>query len=521
LDRRSEWAAAGKADIEPGPLLAIVLVIATAGLVYELVIAAVASYLLGDSITQFSLVIGLYLSALGIGAYLSRFVSERLALTFVDVELATALIGGFCAPGLFLAFSYTDAFRLILYGTVLVIGTLVGLELPLLIRILERRLSFKDLIARALTFDYLGALLGSLGFSLLLVPSVGLVKSSLVCGLLNAGAGLTSTFILSRAADADRAGLRAARLRAIAALAVLAVGLLAADRITQLAELALYRGRVIFAEQSPYQRIVLSEVGRQIELHLNGHLQFSSADEYRYHEALVHPAMAKASKRERVLIGGGGDGLAAREALKWPEVRRLTLVDLDPRVTHLAQTHARLLELNRRALHDPRVEVINDDALRFLRDSRATFDVVIVDFPDPTSYSLGKLYSVEFYRLLRTRLAPGGAVAVQATSPLFARRAFWCIVETLTQAGFSVRPYHAFLPSFGEWGFVLATTPSSPATDAWVEFPNRHDVRFLSARVLPTLFEFSRDMGRLSAEPNRLNNQALVSYYREDAMRWD
>jgi spermidine synthase len=201
-------------------------------------------------------------------------------------------------------------------------------------------------------------------------------------------------------------------------------------------------------------------------------------------------------------------------------VRQLTLVDLDPRVTHLAQTHARLAELNRHALADPRLSVINDDALSFLRDSRAEFDVVIVDFPDPTSYSLGKLYSVEFYRLLRARLAPGGAVAVQATSPLFARRAFWCIVETLTQAGFFVRPYHAFLPSFGEWGFVLATT-SAPRADAFAELPSASDVRFLSARVLPTLFEFSKDMGRLVAEPNRLNNQALVGYYREDATRWD
>jgi spermidine synthase len=309
-------------------------------------------------------------------------------------------------------------------------------------------------------------------------------------------------------------------LRALAALAVLVAGLLAADRITQLAELALYRGRIIFAEQSRYQRIVLSQVGREIELHLNGHLQFSSADEYRYHEALVHPAMAAAARRERVLIAGGGDGLAAREALKWPDVRHLTLVDLDPHVTNLAETHPRLVALNRRALSDPRVAVINDDAMTFVRESRSSFDVVIVDLPDPTSYSLGKLYSVEFYRLLRARLEPEAAVAVQATSPLFARRAFWCIVETMTEANLSVRPYHAFLPSFGEWGFVLATK-SARRAETFVDFQHVPDLRFLSARLLPTLFEFSKDMARLAAEPNRLNNQALVGYYREDALRWD
>src|SRR5687768_17678917 len=156
----------------------MVLVIATAGLVYELVMAAVASYVLGDSVKQFSIVIGVYLSALGLGAYLSRFVTSRLALTFVDVELSAALLGGLSAPGLFLAFSFTNAFRLVLYSIVLLVGVLVGLELPLLIRILRQRLAFEELIAKALTYDYAGALIGSLAFSLLLVPTIGLVHTS-------------------------------------------------------------------------------------------------------------------------------------------------------------------------------------------------------------------------------------------------------------------------------------------------------------------------------------------------------
>lgn len=504
-------------QIQPGPLLAVVLVIATAGLVYELVMAAVASYLLGDSLTQFSLVIGLYLSALGLGAYASRFVGDRLARTFVDVELATALLGGFSAPGLFLAFGYTDAFRLILYGLVVAVGVLVGLELPLLIRILERRLSFKDLIAKTLTFDYLGALLGSLGFSLLLVPSLGLARTSLVCGFLNACAGLASTFVLSRGGLLEARELRATRLRAGLVLLLLIGGFWGADRITSLAELALYRGRVIHAEQSRYQRIVLTEIGDHFELHLNGHLQFSSADEHRYHEALVHPAMATVATPERVLIGGGGDGLAAREVLKWPGVRRVVLVDLDPRVTALAEQHPRLVAQNQGALRDPRLSVINQDAMQWLRESRESFDVVILDFPDPSNFSLGKLYSVELYRLVRARLAPGGALAVQATSPLLARTAYWCVIETLKEAGFEVRPYHVFLPSFGEWGFALATISRRAEPKSLKPVALRH----LSDDALAALFEFPRDLGRVPARPNRLNNQALVGYYLEEATRWE
>src|SRR5690606_22559731 len=157
-------------------ILGMVLVIATAGLVYELVIAAVASYVLGDSIRQFSLIIGVYLSALGLGAYLSRSIETRLALSFIDVELGAALIGGFSAPLLLLVFSFSSAFQVVLYSVVVLVGVLVGLELPLLIRILERDFEFKDLIAKALTFDYAGALLGSLAFSLLLVPKLGLAR---------------------------------------------------------------------------------------------------------------------------------------------------------------------------------------------------------------------------------------------------------------------------------------------------------------------------------------------------------
>jgi spermidine synthase len=485
----------------------VVLVIATTGLIYELVMAAVASYVLGDSVTQFSLVIGAYLSALGIGAYFSRFVEERLAETFVDVELSAGLLGGLSAPSLFLAFSFTGAFQLILYATVLAVGILVGLELPLLIRILRQNYELKELIARALTFDYAGALVGSLAFSLFLVPRLGLVHTALVCGVLNASVGLLSTWLLRSELPADR--LRGTRVRAVLTLLVLVASLAFAERIVKFSETELLGGTIVAAEQSPYQRIVLTEKEGDLRLYLNGHLQFSSRDEHRYHEALVHPAMASAGSRRRVLVGGGGDGLAVREVLKWPEVESVVLVDLDPVMTRLATEHPRLSALNGQALTDGRVRVENADAMRWFAESREVFDVVILDFPDPSNYSLGKLFSDKFYGFARERLAREGAMAVQATSPLFARSAYYCIIHTLEASGFFVRPFRAFIPAFGEWGFALATLRETPIPRELPPAPLRH----LDRHALEALFIFAEDLGRVPTRVNRLNNQALVDYY--------
>lgn len=494
----------------------MVLAIATSGLVYELGMAAVASYVLGDTVSQFSLVIGTYLSALGIGAYLSRFVVRRLALAFIDVELATALVGGLSAPGLLIAFGYVAAFELVLYGTVAVVGVLVGLELPLLIRVLQHRIEFKDLIAKALTFDYAGSLLGSLGFSFVLVPHLGLVRGSVACGILNAVVGLSATFVLAGAPETDGRSLGRARARAIFVLGVLGLALVLAEPLGDLADAAVHPGRIVVAEQSRHQRIVLTEGAGELRLYLNGHLQFSSRDERRYHEALVHPALALAERRARVLVAGGGDGLAVREVLRWPGVENVGLVDLDPMMTDLFARHPKLVALNEGALNDSRVHVVNDDALTYLRHATQRFDVVILDFPDPSTYSLGKLYSREFYQTLRGRLAPSAVVVTQATSPLFAREGFWCIRTTLDAAGFHTLPYRAFVPAFGEWGFVLASTRRLE--------PPAHiplaDLSYLSDSILPTLFRFSPDQSAVPVRVNTITNQALVGYYSSSWERW-
>jgi spermidine synthase len=496
------------------PLLFVnVLVVATCGLVYELLAGTLASYVLGDSVTQFSLIIGIYLSALGVGAWLSRFVDTRLARCFIEVELGVAILGGASAPLLFLSFARLSYFHLVLYGIVFAIGVLVGLELPLLMRIAKDHLDFKELVSRVLAVDYIGALVASLLFPIFLVPKLGLVRTSLLFGMLNAGVGLWGTWLLRPIIKGDVSGLRA---RAAVVLLLLGIGMIKADYLTALAEEGLFADDIIYARTTPYQRIVVTRGRAGFQLFLNGHLQFSSADEYRYHEALVHPALALAGSPRRVLVLGGGDGLALREILKHPSVVAVTLVDLDPDMTQLSVRFPPLAELNRHAFDDPRVQVVNQDAMIWLEEEGPPFDAAVVDFPDPNTFALGKLYTTHFYRLLKRRLAPDAAVGIQCTSPLFARNSFWCIVKTVEAAGFAVRPYHVAVPSFGVWGFALARrTPFEPPARVPA------GLRFLNDQVLQSLFVLSADLGPVPVEINRLDNQVLVRYYDSEWKRWE
>jgi spermidine synthase len=408
---------------------------------------------------------------------------------------------------LFLAFAYTQGFRLILYLVVVAIGILVGLEIPLLIRILKDRFLLRDVVAHVLTVDYLGALAASLIFPILLVPKLGLVRSALLFGLVNAAVALWSTFLFADQL-AVRVGLRVA---CVVVLAALGAGMFGAKRIVSVADDNLYADEVIFAKDTRYQRIVLTEWKDDLRLFLNSHLQFSSRDEYRYHEALVHPGLASLPQARRVLVLGGGDGLAVREILKYPQIESVTLVDLDPEMTRLFSTNPMLTRLNQNSFNSPRVHIINADAFPWLDQHDDLFDFAVVDFPDPNNYSLGKLYTTAFYRLLAKHLTAGGLATVQSTSPLFARESYWCIAESLKQAGLRTYPYHVYVPAFGEWGFVLAgLVPYRQPT----QLPP--GLRFLSLRNLPEMFEFPNDMLPVPVQANRLNDQILVRYYERD-----
>lgn len=489
-----------------------VLVIATCGLIYELLAGTLASYLLGDSVTQFSLIIGVYLSALGVGAWLSRYVIEKLARTFIEIELALALIGGASAPVLFVAFAWIDWFRPLLFGLVFVIGVLVGLELPLLMRILKEHLDFSDLVSRVLTFDYIGALLASLMFPILLVPYLGLVRTSLLFGILNALVGLWGTYLLRPILSPK--GLGALRGRAFLAIGILVVGMIKADSLTRWAEENTLAGPIVHAVSSPFQRIVVTQNDRGFQLHLNGHLQFNSIDEYRYHESLVHPVLSLMPGAKHVLVLGGGDGLAVREILKYPDVQAITLVDIDPAMTQLASSLKPLRDLNGASLLDSRVEVINRDAFVWISENQETFDAVVIDFPDPGNYGIGKLYTSRFFTMLSQRMTSDAVLSIQCTSPLVAPQSYWCIIRTMESVGFRILPYRVSVPTFGVWGFALARPGGAaiqPPAKVLVD-----DLKFLTTPVMNDLFELPADIRRVDGDINRLNSQALVRYYQNE-----
>jgi spermidine synthase len=503
---------AGRVRPAEAALLGSVFVVAACGLVYELAAGALASVLLGDSILQFSTVIGTYLFAMGLGSYLSRFFQRQLVAHFLRIELLVGLVGGLMPAALFALHTLAaPSSRVALYALVLAVGMLVGLEIPLVMRILKRhfreRYALKDLVSQVLTFDYLGALAVAIAFPLLLVPQLGLIRTGVFFGLLNAAVALWALWLFR--GELRRLGAHA--VACLATLAALLAAFAAADRVTSWAEDRFYGDHIVYSETSPYQRVVVTASGAGVRLFLNGNLQFHSRDEYRYHEALVHPAMSAQGAPKRVLILGGGDGMAAREVLKYPSVDSVTLVELDPHMTRLFSQQDMLRRLNADSLRSPRLQVVNADAFSWLEHNARHFDVIVVDFPDPTNFSIGKLYTTSFYQLLDEHLAAGGYAVVQTTSPLIARKSFWTVVATLEAVGLAVTPYHAHVPSFGEWGFVLASRRPYRLPDALPP-----GLRFLSVGGLPALFDFPPDMARIAAEPNRLSSQVLVPTFEQE-----
>ncbi|MGC5017402.1 polyamine aminopropyltransferase [Micromonospora sp. DT47] len=511
---RPHWRAARAA------VLVAVFVCAACGLVYELALVALGSYLIGDAVGQASIVLGVMVFAMGIGALAAKPLQSRAAAAFAVVELTLALLGGLSVLGLYAAFAWLDLYGPALVGTAFVLGLLIGAEIPLLMVMLQRirEQSAGSAVADLFAADYVGALLGGLAFPFLLIPVFGLLKGALVVGAVNAVAGLALVCTVFRAELSRRARVALGAGSVVVALCLGYAWITAAD-FELTARQHLYRDPVVHAERSRYQEIVLTrsvrEVGHadtDLRLFLNGDLQFSSVDEYRYHEALVHPALN--GPRGEVLVLGAGDGLAVREILRYPDVRRVTVVDLDPAVVRLARTEPQLRDLNRNSFADPRVRVLNLDAFGWLRTATERFDVVVADLPDPDETATAKLYTVEFYALIRAVLAEGGRLVVQSGSPYFAPRSYWSIEASVRAAGFATVPYHVDVPSFGDWGFLLAAPGSTrPALELPGDAP---PLRFLDPAVLRAASAFPADRRRLDLPASTLLQPRVLEYARTE-----
>lgn len=497
-----------KKQLSATPLLLAVGIIAICGIIYELIIGAISSYLLGNSVKQYSITIGLFMSAMGVGSYLTRYIKKNLFDTFILVELTIGLAGGLSAILLFTAYGYTDMYHLVMYITIILIGILVGIEIPLLTRIIEaNENNLRMTIANVLSVDYIGALFGSLAFPLILLPNLGEIRTSFFVGMLNI---LVAFLILIYYKDfiKQKNGLKAL---ATIMLLVVVSGVIVGDQIGLKIEDRLYRDKIIYNEQTKYQKMVLTQHKDDIRLYLDGNIQFSSLDEHRYHEALVHPVMELSDQKNRILILGGGDGLAARELLKYDEVEEITIVDLDPGVTELARTNNLIVSLNENALNNEKVKVVNEDAFQFLESANTLYDVIIVDLPDPNNESLNKLYTNVFYRLIGNKLQSGGVFVVQSTSPYYAKEAYWSIRKTVASEGFYTDGYHVNIPSFGDWGFTLAS--NDPLGDK--DFDLNVPLKFLNEETAMSMFNFAEDeiLDLDQVEINSLTHPVLIRYY--------
>jgi len=515
-------------------LLFSVCVAASCAIIYELIIASISSYLLGNSIYYFSITIGLFMSSMGLGSFLSKYFVRSLIDRFILIEITIGLLGGISTVLLLLMYVYSGsdtAYFAVMFALIVSIGTLVGLEIPVLTRIMKQYGSLRVTLANVLAFDYIGALAGSIAFPLVLLKHLGLIQTAFVVGFLNVLVAAAVIFQYWR--DVGRRFVLT--LFALLAGLVLLIASIRGDSISKRLEADIYSNQIVLSTQSKYQKIVLTRMsnawpdevksGKQqrvmmvkrsndLRLFIDGQLQFSSVDEYRYHEALVHPAMGVAKSRAAVLILGGGDGLAIREVLKYSDVQRIILVDIDPEMTRICSTNPEIVALNQGSLTHPKVVIVNQDAYKFVEQATETFDVIIIDLPDPNHESLSKLYAVEFYRLAARVLNPGGSIVTQSTSPFFARATFWCIHHSIEAAGLHTAAYHLEVPSMGDWGFNLASNRPIEVKN----IPLHVETLYLTQNYLHTMFEFGKDVAEIETRINTLLRPILMDYYNDK--RW-
>lgn len=498
-------------------VLAGVFVCAACGLVYELALVALGSYLIGDAVTQASITLGVMVFAMGVGSLLAKPLVRWPVAALAAVEGTLAVVGGLSVMGMYAAYAWWGIERPALVVFAFLVGMLIGMEIPLLMRLMQwiREQDASEAVADLFAADYVGALVGGLAFPFLILPTFGLIKGAIVTGIVNAVVGIAIVGVLFR-----HTLRRTTRSLLVGGLVVsgsiLGAGAAYATTFEADAREMFYRDPIAFSQRSAYQEIVLTHArdGDDTRLYLNGDLQFSSLDEYRYHEALVHPAMT--GRHERVLILGGGDGLGLREVLKYREVRQVTLVDLDPAVVALARTNDRVRRLNEGSLDDPRVEVVQTDAFQWVQDfaetGRQPYDVVIVDFPDPDDVGTAKLYSAEMFGMVTATIAPEGRMSVQSGSPWFVPDAYWCVEATLREAGWRTTPYQVDVPTFGNWGFHLATRTSAPPLRLAPDAPTR---RFLTPEVLAASAAFPPDRARRPVEVSTLVRPTIIGYQQD------
>ena len=501
-------------------LLLSVFLIATCGLLYELLISSISSYLMGSSIYHFSITIGLFMFFMGVGSYLSKLIKKNILETFIGVEIILSIIGGLSAITLHWALAFTKNYEFVAALLIAIIGSLIGMEIPLIARLLENKRSLKDTLAEILSVDYIGALIASILFPIFLLPHFGTMRTSFIISFINILVALLGIALFHRQLKKPTFFI----LISFTVIIFQVIGFSYSFSIVSWLENQMYQDQIIYSEQSPYQRVILTKYNTDVRLFLNGHLQFSSKDEYRYHEVITHVPILYLNKVENVLVLGGGDGLATKELLKYNNIKKIDVVDLDKAVTDLARNNFNLTQLNKGAFSNSKVNIINQDAFNYVRNNTSIkYDLIIADLPDPSDVSLGKLYSESFYKLIKKNLGTEGVFITQSTSPFFAPLTFWCIHQTLKKQFNNVKAMHCNVPSFGEWGFNMASNNSFNDTVANQRLKTEIDflkLRFLNQYNFLSLYAIDSDFKEVQTEVAVLDKLTCVDYYNEELHRW-
>jgi spermidine synthase len=538
---------------ESGVLYLAMFVMGACGLAYEYTLSKIASDLLGNSVRQWAIVIGVMMFFMGVGSDTQKYFSNNLVDKFVLFEIILGFLGAFGPIVLLYSYgNFPDHYILIQYLFICAIGLIIGFEIPLITRINETFISELKLnIGAVLKMDYVGALAGSLAWIFILPKFFSITETAFILGILNVLVG-GFTLYFFRKYIANK--LVIALLFAAVFIAVI-WGARSAKSWTSYSEQYLYRDKIVLSRTTPFQHIVVTKTSaNDILCYINGHLQFNSFDEYIYHENLVHPAFLIAEKHDKVLILGGGDGLALREVLKYPDVKTVTLCDIDPAMTTIAKENKYFTKLNQNSLANSKltilknnaltpagkvtletmnqknplkndyepvteINVINLDASKFLEQISGLYDIIIIDFPDPNSPDLAKLYSVQFYENVAKKLTPFGILVQQSTSPIHARKAFLCIGKTMQAAGLEVIPYHDNVPSFGEWGWWIGGKQKSYAAAALQNKIKQIETipvqtRYLTVELIQASLNFGKNqLESNNIQVNTLTDNSVFEYY--------
>ena len=538
-------------------LLGIMAVLAGCGLIYEYLLSHYAGRILGALEAAIYTMIGLMIVSMGLGAFAARKIRDAFT-GFVILELTVALCGSLAILITAAVIGFGQQLPLIIASTLglppdqlpdggvigtlqklseylpymwgVLLGLMIGMEIPLIARV-RQSLSDEHLLHNAGTIygaDYIGAGIGAaiwVGFML----AIDIQLAAALTASFNLLAGFVFIWRFWPK-------IRQAKLLLIGHLVVTGVLLLLAihgPRWEQEFNNLLYKDKVVYSKATRFQQLTFTErlrgngLAPVYALYINGRLQFSSIDEHIYHTFLVHPTLAASARHNKVLIIGGGDGLGLKQVLRW-QPEQVTLLDLDADLVKLFKspdtdmpenlTQA-MLALNGDALNDPRVTIINDDAFNGVDKLIATgvkYDAIIVDLPDPSHPDLNKLYSDYFYRKLKELMSSDGALTVQSTSPYHAPKAFISVAKTLVVAGFDVKQYHHNVPSFGEWGWSIATAGGRDAQyrlAQLTEFPIKDD--WLTLGLVKGAFEFPANfyLDAVNIKPNELGSLQLYHYH--------